>query len=65
MSNPAQWIPDFAAAGADLFTFHLEAVLAGPVGALGAIGLARRPGVSCRHLTRTGRIPARFAGVRS
>mmetsp|Transcript_5648 Transcript_5648/g.7522 ORF Transcript_5648/g.7522 Transcript_5648/m.7522 type:complete len:306 (-) Transcript_5648:3-920(-) len=26
VSNPAQWLPDFAKAGADTFTFHLEAV---------------------------------------
>ncbi|KAL6774332.1 RPE2 [Auxenochlorella protothecoides x Auxenochlorella symbiontica] len=26
VSNPAQWVDDFAAAGVDMYTFHLEAV---------------------------------------
>ncbi|MEW5298619.1 MAG: hypothetical protein WDW38_000655 [Sanguina aurantia] len=27
VSNPAQWVQDFAKAGADMYTFHIEAVL--------------------------------------
>jgi ribulose-phosphate 3-epimerase len=27
VSNPAQWVADFAAAGASMYTFHLEAAL--------------------------------------
>lgn len=30
VSHPEQWVKDFAAAGADMFTFHLEAVVGEP-----------------------------------
>ena len=33
VSDPAQWVEAFAAAGADMFTFHLEAVEGGDAGA--------------------------------
>jgi len=34
VSHPKQWVTDFAAAGADMFTFHIEAAVEGGTSAL-------------------------------
>lgn len=51
VTNPAQWVKDFAAAGANMYTFHLEAAAAGDdnAAALAALQAAGDAGLPAVH----------------
>jgi ribulose-phosphate 3-epimerase len=45
--HPARWVADFAAAGADMFTFHLEAVEGGEAEVRQLAAAVREAGMLC------------------
>lgn len=49
VTNPAQWVRDFAAAGASMFTFHLEAAAGGDAALAAAAAAAGGAGIPAVH----------------
>ncbi|EFN59756.1 hypothetical protein CHLNCDRAFT_48415 [Chlorella variabilis] len=47
VAQPARWVADFAAAGASMFTFHLEAVECGQAAVRQLIGAVHAAGMLC------------------
>lgn len=49
VSNPAQWVKDFAAAGASMYTFHLEAAAGGDDALAASAAAAGDAGIPAVH----------------